>query len=88
MGTRPLIMAVDDEETILKLLSVNLIADGYKVVTACNGEVALKLLDQCEPELIILDIMLPGLDGFQVLNLIRQRSGVPVIMLSNLGPLE
>jgi DNA-binding response OmpR family regulator len=78
----PLIIAVDDEESILKLLSVNLRADGYEVVTASNGEEALKLMDECEPDLIILDIMLPGLDGFQVLDLIRQRSQVPVIMLT------
>lgn len=82
MEERPLIIAVDDEESILKLLSVNLRADGYEVVTASNGEEALKLMDEYEPDLIILDIMLPGLDGFQVLDLIRQRSQVPVIMLS------
>jgi DNA-binding response OmpR family regulator len=79
---RPLIVAVDDEALILKLLTVNLRADGYEVVTASNGEEAMKLMDECEPALIILDIMLPGLDGFQVLKLIRQRSSVPVIVLT------
>jgi DNA-binding response OmpR family regulator len=79
---RPLIIVIDDEESIRKLLSVNLRADGYQVATASNGEEALKLMGECEPDLIILDIMLPGLDGFQVLNLIRQRSSVPVIVLT------
>ncbi len=82
MGKRPLILAVDDEETILKLLRVNLSVDGYHVITASNGISALELLEEYKPELVILDIIMPGLDGFQVLDLIRQRSGVPVIMLT------
>ena len=61
MEKRPLIMAVDDEEPILKLLRVNLSLDGYHVITACNGISALTLLEEQEPDLVILDIMMPYL---------------------------
>ncbi len=76
------IMVVDDEQTILRLLSRTLEPEGYGVIVADNGRAALDLLEEHRPELVILDIMMPGLDGFQVLNLIRQHSSVPVIMLT------
>ena len=76
------IMVVDDEQTILRLLSRTLEPEGYGVIVADNGETALTLLEEHTPDLVILDIMMPGLDGLQVLNLIRQRSSVPVIMLT------
>ncbi len=82
MKKRPLIMAVDDEEALLKLLRVNLSLDGFDVVTASNGISALELLEEYQPQLVLLDIMMPGLDGFQVLELIRQRCNIPVIMLT------
>jgi len=82
MGKRPVILAVDDEEPMLKLLRVNLSLAGFDVVTASNGVSALELLEGYQPQLVILDILMPGLNGFQVLDLIRQRSNVPVIMLT------
>ena len=82
MERHPVILAVDDEETMLKLLRVNLTVEGYSIVTASSGISALELLEECEPDLVILDIMMPGIDGFQVLDRIRQRSNVPVIMLT------
>lgn len=82
MENRPLILAIDDEESMLKLLRTSLPLEGYDIVTASDGVSALELLEESKPDLVILDIMMPGLDGFQVLNLIRQRSSVPVIMLT------
>ena len=82
MENRPLILVVDDEEPILKLLSVNLPVAGYDTIVASDGETALSLLEEQRPDLVILDITIPGLDGFQVLELIRERSSVPVIMLT------
>ena len=82
MEKRPVILAVDDEEPMLKLLRVNLSLEGFDVVTASNGVSALELLEECQPQLVILDILMPGLNGFQVLDLIRQRSNVPIIMLT------
>ena len=82
MANRPVILVIDDEEPMLKLLRANLSVEGYQVVTTSNGMSALDLLEEYKPDLIILDIMMPGQDGFQVLDLIRQRSSVPVIMLT------
>jgi DNA-binding response OmpR family regulator len=79
---RPLIMVVDDEEPLRKLLRVNLSQDGYGIVTASDGKSALNIFHKYQPDLIILDIIMPGLDGFQVLDRIRQTSNVPVIMLT------
>ena len=83
MIQRPLILAVDDEPNILKMVSVNLSLEGYKIITASDGESALTLFDKYTPDLIILDIMMPGLDGFEVIDRIRKRgSSVPIIILS------
>ncbi len=75
-------MVVDDDDTILSLLSRILELEGYDVTLASDGSPAIILMEEHTPDLIILDIMMPGLDGFQVLDLIRQRSNVPVIMLT------
>ena len=82
MKKRPYIMVVDDEQAILRMLSRTLEPEGYGVILADNGRSALNLLEEHRPDLVILDIMMPGFDGFQVLGLIRQRFSVPVIMLT------
>ncbi len=82
MEKRPVILVVDDEEPMLKLLRANLSVEGYQVVTTSNGTSALDLLEEYKPDLIILDIMMPDQDGFQVLDLIRKRSTIPIIMLT------
>ena len=64
-------MMVDDEQAILRLLSRTLEPEGYGVVVAANGGSALALLEEHKPDLVILDIMMPGLNGFQVLDMIR-----------------
>ncbi len=79
------IMVVDDEQEILRLLKRTLEPEGYDVVTANGGVSALLLMEERRPDLVILDIMMPGLDGFQVLDLIRERSNIPVIMLTARG---
>ena len=76
------IMVVDDEQAILRLLNRTLEPEGYGVVIADNGRTALALLEEPRPDLVILDIMMPGLDGFQVLDFIREHSNVLVIMLA------
>ena len=64
------------------MLKRTLELEGYAVATAADGESALTLLEEQEPHLIVLDIIMPELDGFQVLDLIRQRCNIPVIMLT------
>ncbi len=76
------ILIVDDEETIRDLLQRTLQEVGYDVITAANGQEALDKVSQCNVSLVLLDIKMPGLDGFQVLDSIRQRSNMPVIMLT------
>jgi len=82
---RTRIMAIDDEEEILRLLKNILEGEGYDFWGATSGDAAFSLWRECPPDLLILDIMMPGLDGFQVLNLIRRKSDVPVIMLTGRG---
>ena len=85
MKKRTCILAIDDEEEILRLLKKIFEGEGYDFVGATSGDAAFSLLRELQPNLIILDIMMPDLDGFQVLNLIRQKSDVPVIMLTGKG---
>jgi DNA-binding response OmpR family regulator len=76
------ILVVDDEENIRTLVETYLKNDGYEVVTAATGEDAVEKLESAAPDLVILDVRLPGIDGFEVLRRIRKRSDVFVIMLT------
>jgi two-component system phosphate regulon response regulator PhoB len=82
------ILVVDDEEDILELMKVNLLREGYKVICAADGEEALKLAKAQLPSLVILDLMLPGIDGLEVCRTLRsdpKTEHIPVIMLSAKG---
>jgi len=76
------VLVVDDEEIVCNSLQRVLKEAGYDVVTVANGQEALDKMSQLKIELVLLDIKMPGLDGFQVLGLIRESSNVPVIMLT------
>jgi DNA-binding response OmpR family regulator len=76
---------VDDEPETVKYVSANLRARGYDVLTAEDGRMALKVFRESVVELIILDIMMPGPDGFEVCQAIRRETDVPIIMLSARG---
>ena len=79
------ILVVDDDKNICELLRLYLEKEGYSVILAHDGEEALLKFDTLHPELILLDIMLPGLDGWQVCREIRKKSQVPIIMLTAKG---
>lgn len=79
------LLVVDDEDSICKLLERILVQAGYGVVTAANGREAFDKLSKVNIDLVLLDIMMPGLNGFQVLDVIRQRYDIPVIMLTGRG---
>ena len=83
-----LILAVDDEQRYQKLLKVNLEADGFEVITTGSGEEALELISNHHPDLVILDIIMPDLDGITTCERIRQFSNVPIIFLTARGEEE
>ncbi len=79
------ILAVDDEKNIVRLVQVNLERQGFQVVTASDGKEALKKVEEERPDLVVLDVMMPYMDGFEVLqNLRRNHStrNIPVILLT------
>ena len=76
------ILVVDDERHIVDLVRLYLEKEGYAVVTAADGEEALQRHARHEPDLVILDLMLPKLDGFEVCREIRRRGDTPVLMLT------
>jgi len=76
------ILIVDDEKPISDIIKFNLIKEGYDIETAFDGEEALKKVYQYQPDLILLDVMLPKLDGFQVCRRIRESFNMPIIMLT------
>lgn len=79
------ILVVDDEERMARFIRLNLEHDGYNVVEAYRGMEALHALRDSMPSLILLDVMLPDADGFDILRMIREISSVPVIMLTARG---
>jgi DNA-binding response OmpR family regulator len=81
-GSRATILVVDDDVKILRFLRISLNLAGYRVITATNGEDALKLLDLEHPVIMVLDMLMPGMDGYQVLQQIRTVSKMPVIVIS------
>jgi DNA-binding response OmpR family regulator len=82
------ILVIDDDEKLLKLITLALEAKGYSVFTAMNGEEGETLFHQSAPDLVILDVMMPGLKGWEVCHRIRQVSSVPIIFLTALGQTE
>ena len=76
------ILVVDDERPISDIIKFNLTKEGYEVVTAFDGREALEQFEAEKPDLVILDLMLPELDGLEVAKTIRKTSSVPIIMLS------
>lgn len=79
------ILIVDDDTNICELLRLYIAKEGFEASIANDGETALKMFDSVSPDLILLDIMLPGLDGWQVCRELRKKSSVPIIMLTAKG---
>ncbi|MBM3287717.1 MAG: response regulator [Candidatus Eisenbacteria bacterium] len=85
---RKRILVVDDEIYIVHILEFSLTMEGYQVLTAADGEEAMRLIEQERPDLVVLDIMMPKMDGYEVCRRLRQDEqlkGIPVILLSAKG---
>src|SRR4030065_324020 len=82
------ILVVDDEERMVRFIRLNLEHDGFQVVEAFRGTQALDKLRSGLPDVVLLDVMMPDIDGFEVLRMIREVSNVPVIMLTAKGEEE
>src|SRR6185503_9622594 len=86
--SRHRILVVDDEPRMIRFIRLNLEHDGFEVVEAPDGLAALKQVRDALPDLILLDVAMPELDGFETLRLLREISTVPVIMLTARGEEE
>jgi DNA-binding response OmpR family regulator len=82
------VLVVDDEERMARFIRLNLEHDGFQVIEAYRGMQAIEKLRDSMPDLIILDIMMPDIDGFEVLKMVREISNVPIIMLTAKGEEE
>jgi two-component system KDP operon response regulator KdpE len=82
VGKKAMILVVDDEPVMVRLLRANLEGAGFRVVSAGDGEEAVDLTEREQPDLVVLDIMLPKMDGYAVCRAIREFSRVPVLMLT------
>ena len=85
------ILVVEDDKFLRELISKKLVSEGYNISQAVDGEEGLKKIKEEKPDLVLLDLILPGIDGFEVLARAKEESEVikiPVIILSNLGQKE
>jgi two-component system KDP operon response regulator KdpE len=78
-------MAVDDEPGILRLIKLELSTQGFRVVTAENGESALRTAEEDRPDIALLDIMMPDISGLELMRKLRERSSIPIILLTAKG---
>lgn len=82
---RNTILVIDDDRNILAIIEMYLKKEGYNVVTCERGDTAMEAFRKAAPSLVVLDVMLPGMDGWEVLEKLREESTVPVIMLTAKG---
>jgi len=83
MATR--ILVVDDEDRYIRLMEANLVSEGYEVLKAKDGQSAINMVNIHHPDLMLLDVMMPDMDGFQACQRIREFSSVPIIMVTAKG---
>ncbi len=88
MSTKPLVLVADDEPRITKLVSIALGEEGFRVVTASGGAEALQKAEEVRPDIVLLDIVMPDMDGIEVMRQLRERRPVPVILLTAKGSIS
>jgi two-component system, OmpR family, KDP operon response regulator KdpE len=82
MSVAPLVLAIDDEPGILRLIKLELSAQGLRVITAQNGEEGVRMEEEQRPDIVLLDLSMPERDGFEVMRQLRDRTNIPVILLT------
>ena len=82
MASEPLILAVDDEPGILRLIRLELTHQGFRVITASNGQDALHMVEEQRPDVVLLDIVMADMTGLEVMKRLREQSNIPVILLT------
>ncbi len=82
MTPEPLVLAVDDEAGILRLMKLELTAQGFRVITASSGEEALRLAEEQRPDIVLLDIVMPEMTGLEVMRKLREQMNTPVILVT------
>lgn len=85
MSVQPLVLAIDDEPGVLRLIKLELSSQGFRVVTADSGEVGVRLEEEHRPDIVLLDVMMPDVDGFETMRRIRDRTNVPIVLLTAKG---
>ncbi|TAK72486.1 MAG: response regulator, partial [Dehalococcoidia bacterium] len=85
MHTQQLVLAIDDEPGVLRLLRTQLSSEGFRVVTASDGDEALTIAEEQRPDIVLLDLMMPGMTGIDVMGALRARSDVPIVLLTAKG---
>ncbi len=85
MGAQPLILVADDEPRVTKLVSIALSEEGFRVVTAATGPEAIQMAEEHRPDVVLLDIVMPGMDGIEVMRQLRETRSVPVILVTAKG---
>jgi two-component system OmpR family response regulator len=85
MSSKPLVLIADDEPRFVKLVSLALREQGFRVITAGSGEEALTQAEEYRPDVAVLDILMPDLDGFEVMRKLRERRPIPIILLTAKG---
>lgn len=88
MSAKPLVLIADDEPRIVKLVSMALESEGFRVVSAETGDEALRKCEEYRPDIVLLDIVLPDIDGIAVMQELRERRPVPVILLTAKGSIS
>ena len=79
---RPSVLLIEDEVGLLEILDINFRSAGYQVITATDGVTAWRKFDQVRPDLLVLDLNLPQMSGFRLLELVRSESDVPILILT------
>ena len=82
MHTQPLVLAVDDEMGILRLITLELTAQGFRVITASSGEEALAVAEIQRPDVVLLDVVMPEMSGYEALRALREKESIPVIFVT------